>query len=400
MLVRRPFVYVPALLVLAIEALVLWPLPYHIGDWFQFWYVGHITAQGLSPTDPNSWRDAVYSYPPYVNDFVVNALAGRTELFQTPSLFGLYPPWYVLLFLPFGLLPLEIGISLLHVTLIAAGVLGVVWYVSRFELPPAVLALALALGVAIEPFALASRTGHFAGILFVGALFVLVALERTAVLPLIVGAFILSLKPHLSLVFAAIVVVMLVRRRAWRAIAATSAVLVAIVAAFYIRYPPPIGLATQAIVVQATIDDSATTWSLAEAMLPGHGVALGVVAVLVAAGFAWWAVRSAPAALRTTVLVALSLALSLAASPYVHTYDQMLLVPALLLPLVLASRLPGPRRLAIGAATIIGAQVYPWFAYFSDVHARQAPTGAVPFIAIALVTVSVASSRSAPARTA
>jgi hypothetical protein len=69
----------------------------------------------------------------------------------------------------------------------------------------------------------------------------------------------------------------------------------------------------------------------------------------------------------------------------------------MLLPLALSASLSGPTRLAIGAATLAGVLLYPWFAYFSDVNARQAPTGAVPFIAIALVTASVLTLRAAGA---
>jgi glycosyl transferase family 87 len=385
-------VYLPAALVVAIEALVLWPLPWHIGDWFQFWYAGHILAEGKSPLDPAAWRDAVYSYPLVVDDFVTNVR--RAELFtdpETPILIPpwIYPPWTAAIFVPFGILPIRIGVVLMHITLLIAGFGALVWLVSRLRLPPQAHALALALAVGVQPFVLASRTGHFTAVLLIGVLLTLVALERRSTPALIGGALILSLKPHLFAVFALVVLAVLVRRREWRTIAITTAALAAFAGLFYWRYPPPVGGTLDAVLHRVTTDDSATTWALAAQLAGGAGPILAVILLAIATAAAWAAVRAVPERLRTVTLVASALAVSLAVSPYVHTYDHVLLLPALLLPLVLTADAPGPVRLGVGAAVIAGGLVYPWLAYFSDVQGRQWPSGGVPFAALALLALSV-----------
>ena len=197
---RRLLVFVPALVVVAVEALVLWPVPLHVGDWFQYWYAGHIVAAGASPLDTSAWRDAVYVYPDVVDDFVTNVR--RSELFtdpETPILHPpwIYPPWTAVLFVPFGILPIRAGVVLLHIALLVAGFAALLWLVARLDLPPPARALALALAVGMQPFVLATRTGHFVSLLLIGALLVVVALERRTVLPLVAGALLLSLKPHL-----------------------------------------------------------------------------------------------------------------------------------------------------------------------------------------------------------
>jgi hypothetical protein len=388
---RRALVYVPALVIVALQALVLWPVPLHIGDWFQYWYAGHVMANGLSPLESSAWRDAVYAYPLVIDDFATNVR--RAELFtdpETPILYPpwIYPPWTAALFVPFGMLPIRVGVVLLHIVLLVVGLAGLGWLVSRLQLPAPARALALAFAVGFQPFVLATRTGHFSAILLIGAVLVLVALQRRSGLPLAVGAVLVSLKPHIFVLFALVVLVALVRARAWRAIAVAGGALVALAVGFYLRYPPPVGQTMGGILSRITTDDSATTWALAEQLAPGNAAVVGTIALLALAALAWIAIRNAPARQRTIVLVAVTLGLSIAVSPYVHTYDHLLLLPALLLPFAITAPLPGPHRLALGAATLAGGLLYPWFAYFSDVQARQAPSGAVPFIAVGLVCAS------------
>jgi hypothetical protein len=388
---RGALVYLPAAIVLAIEALALWPIPLHLGDWLQYWYVGRIVASGGNPLDAAAWRDIVYAYPTVVSDFVVNwypgAFATTPETPLAPQ--WLYPPWTAVMFMPFGAFSLETGVVLLHVALIAGGLAAIGWLVLRLQLPPRTRALALAFAVGVQPFVLATRTGHFTTLLLFGVVLTLIALERRSTAALIAGALIVSLKPHLFVAFALVVLAVLVRRREWRAIATTSVTLVLFAAVFYLRYPSPVGGAFGAAVDRILTDDAATTWALAAQLAPQASLMAGVALLLVAAIAAWVAVRAAPERLRFFVLVAAALALSLAVSPYVHTYDHVLLLPALLGSLALVAGERGPVRLGVGAAAIAGGLAYPWLAYFSDVQGRQWPSGGVPFAALALLTASV-----------
>lgn len=391
MVLRRALTYVPALLVAVILCLVFWPIPYHIGDWVQFWYGGRIVATGGSPFDAAAWTPVTQT-DLYWNGFILNRFAGVEHFMETPNTLGLYPPWVYWLFAPFGLMDLETGITLQHVTMILVGLVAVFWLVAKLELPDPVRALALAIGVGAQPYVLASRTGHIEAFMLLGALIVWTALERPAtrgtIALLVVGAILLALKPHLAIGFGLIVCAELVRRRWWRAIALAAAPLCVFVALFYLRYPMPLSLTGSAIRTQITIEDPPTTWALAEALAPGYGIPLGILLILVGAGVALTTIRIVPERLRVGALVALALCVSLAVSPYTHTWDQQLLAPALLMPLALASRLPGPRRLEIGIAVVFTAFLYPWFSYFNDQFGRQAPAGALPFMAIGLLFVA------------
>ena len=393
MTARRALVYLPALLVLAILVPVIWPVPVHLGDWFQFWYAGHITAAGQNPLEIATWRDAVYGYPDVIDGAVANARREIATVPETPILYPVwvYPPWTAALFIPFGVLPLVTGVVLMHAVLLAIGIAVALWLTAKLALSAPARALALAMVFVYEPWVMATRTGHFSAVLLAGALVTLVALESGGTAALIAGGFLLSLKPHVAAGFGVLVLLSLVTRRDWRRIATAGAVLVLFAIVWYLRYPPP-PITGAALLSRIDTDDVASTYALAELLVPGYGTVVGLLALAALGLASWWLARSATRD-RPLTFVACALALSVAVSPYVHTYDHLLVAPAMLLPLAITADLRGPDRLAIGAATVTGALLVPWLAYFSDVHGRQAPSGIVPFVAIGLMVAATALAR-------
>ena len=390
MTARRVLVYVPALVVLITLALVIWPVPVHVGDWFQWWYAGHITAAGENPLSIATWRDAVYGYPEIIDGAVANARREIATVPETPIQYPVwvYPPWTAALFIPFGVLPVVAGVVAMHVTFVVIGIAAVLWLAAKLALPAPVKALALAVLFAYEPWVMATRTGHFSAVLLAGALVTLVALETGSTSALVAGGFLLSLKPHVAFGFGLLVLLYLVWQRDWRRILVTGAVLVPFAIVWYLRYPPP-SITGDALLDRITTDDVASTYAL-------FGPAGGVVAVALLAVACWWVVRRATR-YRTLTFAACALCLSLAVSPYVHTYDHLLAAPAMLLPLALVADARGAIRLGVGIVVIAGALLIPWSAYFTDVGARQAPSGIVPFVAVALLVVATASGARASA---
>src|SRR5207249_651226 len=137
--VRRIAPWLGPLIVLFIELPSMWTSP-HVGDWFLFWYAGHLTAAGLSPYEPASWLPAATQYGAVAGRIAFTSLSGVDV--TRPDARWLWPPFVGLALAPFGALPLEIGVPLLHVTTIVlalASTIGLVVLVA----PPRSRALAL-----------------------------------------------------------------------------------------------------------------------------------------------------------------------------------------------------------------------------------------------------------------
>ena len=106
-----------AAFVLLIYAPLLWP-QIHVGDWFAFWYVGHLVANGGSPYDWTAWVPAAHDYGPLAHGIAVNSADGPSNAELRAGLQWLWPPIVGLALAPFGMLPLEVGIPTWHSSLL------------------------------------------------------------------------------------------------------------------------------------------------------------------------------------------------------------------------------------------------------------------------------------------
>ncbi|CAN5204513.1 hypothetical protein BH18CHL2_BH18CHL2_06580 [soil metagenome] len=374
----------------ALDAAIVLPVP-RVGDWYQFWHAGRIVASGGSPYDPSAWSLAAQEAEVVEN--VVNAVRLNCSEPASAACRWLYPPWTALVLAPFGALPAALGLPLLAVAVIAAGLGSLFLLFRRFPPPPAAPTLPLAMALAAQPLVLATRTGHLDALLLIGAMLVIPGL-RGSTLSLVAGALLLSLKPHLFIAFAVIVVAVLVWRRRWSAIAITSGTVLSLAAASFARFPlPEAWLANAAGRVSF---DVPAIWALASAWLP-EAQSVVVVALLLFATVLAGVALSGSHADRDALLVATGLGLSLVSAPYEHTYDHVLLLPAVVLMIEIAARLrPFARATWLAAATAIGV-LYPWIAYFADfVVGNQLPSALVPISTLAGLAAVTVAARTAP----
>lgn len=363
---------------------MIWPVP-HVGDWFQFWFAGHLVATGQSPYDPAAIAYAEHAYGPIANGFAANTFNGIDPVRHL----WLYPPWVNVALAPFGALPLEIGITLLHVLFVVVAIAAIV-LTMRLARPASawVTALVLAVGAAAMPFVLATRTGHYTAVVLCGVLLLADGWRRDSAWRVALGAVLVALKPHLFLVLALAALVALIARRRWRVLGVTAGALLVLVVVGEIISPIPLETFTSNVGTKATLD-VATIWVLASLVAPAFAFALGLVIAAGAAALAWRAVTRADAALRPTMFIAATAALSLAVAPYAQTYDQLALLPATALAMVGAEGQPPLRRAAVLGGGVIAMVALAWVTYFASfLLGTQAWGALVPLATLVVLAVS------------
>lgn len=336
--------YMPVAVLLS----VLWPVARPIegvGDAFQFWLAGHLVATGGSAYDRVAWGEAGARYGPVAANVAavcVDASAASCDF--------VYPPAMTWLLAPFGSAPPALGLPLIQTFAIVVGIAGVALAIRVFGPAGAgARALVLATVVASHAFVYDVHVSHFLGLTLLGVAGAAIALRDGRTWPLAISALVLSLTPHLVVALAPAVLVMLVARRRWRAIATTSAALFAVVAVGAVLDPQ----AYPALLARAGGKLAfawATPWALATMLLPA-APAVAFSALLVPAALAGGViVRTAPSRRREVAAIAVAAALSLAVTPYAQPYDMLLLVPTLATTAERAMPLPKAPRVAILAA--------------------------------------------------
>ncbi len=372
---RRRLHLVALVLVLLAELPLLIPPPFGLTDHLLFWYAGHLAVTGGSPYDMAAWTEAQRTY----------ASGHLIQFIERGDPVWVYPAWSVLLFVPFGLLPYPAGSWALYFAYVAVGLFAAVLFIrslpSRWQ-PGAELAIVLV--AMFQPIVIANRYGQFGSFLLLGAVLAFIGLRSQRLLPFVVGAFILFVKPQLFLVFAPIALILLIRARAWRMITVTATTLVAIAVLTTIRFPESLAFFRRGASDRADVFTMySTTWGLAHYFAPALWVpvAIGLVALAVIVTVA--AIRHLPQDLRLAGIVAGAVLLSLVVTPVAFHYDQVVLV----IPIVLAVAV-GRRPYQIAATWAIGA-VIPWFVFFIELGIggpnSQSLSGLVPLLVAPLL---------------
>jgi hypothetical protein len=339
------------------------------GDTFQFWYAGRLVASGRSPYDQRAWHDASADYGPIAANVAKNC-ANEDD----PFCVWAYPPPTAWLFAPFGALPPGVGLPLLNAFVVVSALAGIAVSVVVFgPADPLARAALLTLIVLSHPFAIDVRAGHFVGVLLIGVSLVAHGIRRAASLPIVAGALLLVLKPHVVLAVGLSTIVLLVRDRAWRALGAAAAAIAVVVALSLAISPEAIGAIVGRSGSKAGIA-WATTWALP---LPLAAALLALAAA--ASVLALRALRSPAAA------IAIAAAFSLAIAPYAQPYDALLVVPALALLWAIAP----DRRGVIGVATGVFA-FGTWVAVFAGQLSTpfESAYAVVPAAELALLAVA------------
>lgn len=385
--------YVPFLVLLVLLAPIFWPQD-GIGDAFRFWYAGHIAATGGSPYDPNAWASAPATY----GTLGANITSACTPSAFAPECLWPYPPLTTVLLAPFGLLDVRDGLNAFAafvVSLTAASVVLVGnWMRAR---APGTRALALCAGVASHPFIYDIHAGHFEAVGVIGIVLLAVGLTTRRVAPVVAGALLLSLKPHLYVGLAIVVLLLLLARRDWRTLGSTAAALATIHGLTLLLYPEALGAMLRSA---GQVKDLgwATTWAFASELGPSPLV--GVVIVYAAAAVAFIvAIRFAPRERTDQVIVAGGAAIALMISPYLHPYDLLVLFPAVAVALALDEMARGIAAVVLLAATAAAFTVGTWVAILETPLVTYLP-GAIPLVVLGSLAVAACAARGSSASAA
>ena len=296
-------------------------------DFFQFWYAGRLIVTGRSPYDPDSWADAL-SYGDIVGSVGQNCIAP-----ESPACLWVYPPWTAWFLAPFGAFDPSIGVTLEQIAFLAALALGVASTVRQARLRSRVVqGVALAAFAISAPFVRDAVTGHFEGVLLAGVVLLMIGLTQERSLPIIFGCLLIAMKPHLMVVLACFVLIALIRKRAFRLVAALVALLGTLVVAGIAADPLALPALTARSATKVELVGS-TTWAFA-AEAGGRFAPLLLIGLVAASAAAVLvAVRGSSPERRYAVLVASGAAGSLVLAPYAQSYDHVLLFPAIALAL-------------------------------------------------------------------
>ena len=320
-----------------------------LGDHFLFWFAGHLVLIGASPYDLSSWQ-LMATYGPTPEGAAVNVLYGFSDS-QLENLWP-HPPWTALALVPFGALPLTVGVLAWHAVLVIAGLVALVAGAYSVGLRRG-LALAVALpAVALSnPFVTAMRTGHFDVLVLLGVVLLTIGLVRTRPPLVVAGALMAVLKPHVILLVFPMAAWTLVRARAWATIVATIAPLGTMAAVSFALVPSYLPRLIARVDARSP-NGLATTWELGRQLAPSQPLAVAVLLILMTLVSAIVVDRATPVEHRTAVRMALAMALSLVVSPYANAYDGVLLAP---LVFVAFGFLEGrPIALAIAGIAVVG----------------------------------------------
>jgi hypothetical protein len=369
-------------LLIALELPFVWTIP-HVGEWFVFWYAGHLVATGQSPYEPASWLAATRDYGALPHGITVNTFDGwdlsRVQLDGR----WLWPPLAGILLAPFGALPLDVGIPLMHVVWIAAG-LASAFALVRILVPPPLRPLALAVVVVSPPLVQVMRASSVTLAILPSVVVVFAALRRKSGAWLGVAVSGLSIRIQLFAILAAALLVQLAVRRLWRVTLIAVAVWALVAIAALALSPVPLDPSLLEAARRFTEHDNVSTWRLAWAIDPDLVAPIALTLIGATALLVAIAIRNAGTA-RDEVLVAASLAFAVGVQPYAHMYDQLALVPAWLIALRSSALWPARARALLVAAIIVVALGYGWAGYLVGAAGMRAAGALGPLFALALL---------------
>lgn len=368
----------------AILAPVWWPVAFAFGDHLVFWSAGHTVASGGTPYGLESWIALARSYP---SPHLEHLTSSGHEIW-------VYPPWTAFLFVPFGLLPLDAGLWVLHASYVAASIAACAILIGLAEWrSPGARTLVALLAITFQPLVIAARWGQFTSWTLLGVVLSIAALRAMNAPRLITGAILAITKPQYAALPAVSVAAVLARRGGWRVLFAAVAALAALAVVTTALQPRALEAVTAGAGQRlGAFDRFPTSWGFAHFVAAERwpfAIAgmLGVAAVACAVAV-WAADRDR----REEVLVCASLALGVAMTPYALTYEHALLVPALVSAGQAADRASTRARTAIFAALVVlsGAA---WTVF---VFTTGAPLGFVPVAVITLLGTAHLARKVAP----
>lgn len=380
---RGPFAYLAGLTI-GLAALAIGGVPAmlttHDTDLAYIWAGPRTVLDGGDPYDPVSWRES--------------AARLGTPQHSSPVVYS-YPPVVAMVLLPMAALPLEVVTVLwIYGSLAAAALtLGLLLRETLPQIPPAHGSAGLAL-LASQPAAQALFNGQWAFWLVAVVCGVVLLLRGRRAVPAGVLAAALLVKPQLFMLFLPALLLHAFVTGRWRAPVAVAAVAGSLTGVSAVIRPDAWTAWAGAIGVVAQQSRIANAMTAAGDLLgpPGRVLVLGAIGVAMLATLA----RFGPA---SGVWVGCALALSLAAAPYARSYDQPLLVVALVVAAGGIADQGRPRAaLALVVLGSIAAVALSWVLRIlvAGPARSEAVLGFVPVVVAALI-IGLAWRRGAPA---
>lgn len=314
------------------------------------WQGARLVASGADPYDEAVWRVATGGlHPDPAGGLIVSSCPGR---------YG-YPLWTALVMFPFGVLPLPaaaiawMGVSLLSVAIGSAALWRAVGGARNG------LALFVTLVVTAQPLWLLIIYGQITGVMLgLVGLFALF-LSRMRDVPAGIAFAFLVLKPQIAGAFGPVVFLRSFRDRPIFALASLvtfgALAVVSLVASpgWPLEWLGELG--GRRLRVAGLLP---TAWGLSADLFGTQLLApLFIVALLVGVALI---VRRVPGHLGFAAVV---LPISLFASPYAWSYDQLVLIFPWALCIAAASRATGPTRAGLLIATALVGAILPWCLY-------------------------------------
>lgn len=313
-------------------------------DFHCFYVSGRIVASGGDPYDAAQFVPAVAEVGPTLDR--ANERCGVRLS---------YPPWTALMLAPFGALSLPAASSLWVALSVFAMVLGIGWtwqLVGRERISWLLVAV---LTLFTEPFLLNLAEGQFDMFSF--------ALTAAAMLGLRsdrtsggVATAALSVKPQVSIGFAAVALVLAVFQRRWRFVGVAAASGLALVVSTQLVRPGWIAeFVSGTVELTGAIPNRATIWNLVAPYGPWT-LAAGMVVLLV--GAVVLLVRSRP--FDEVGVMSVGTALSLVVAPYAWSQAYIVLAIPWSLTFAYATRADPLRRRVLTYGTLIVAGPLLW----------------------------------------
>lgn len=371
-----------ALLVVAIAFVLAFvaasrALWYESTDFFCMWQGARLVASGADPYDESVWRDATGGLHPNP--------AGEPTLSSCPGRYG-YPLWTALAMLPFGVMPLPVAaVAWMGVSFLAVAIGSVASWRAAGG-PRSGLALFVTVVVTAQPLWLLVIYGQITGVMLglVGLLGLF--LSRMRDVPGGIALGLLVLKPQIAGVFGPVVFLRSFRGRPRLALASLLTLAALAVASFVVSPGWPLEwlgeLGGRRLRVAGLLP---TAWGLSADLFGTQAVAPLLIAAVVL-GVAL-IVRRVPGYLASAAIV---LPISLFASPYAWSYDQLVLVFPWAVCVAGASRATGSARPALLIATALVGAILPWSLYgIAFARGQETLNAAIPVLTALLVATVI-----------
>ena len=312
-------------------------------DFHCFWVTGRIVVSGGDPYDTNQYVPAILTIPP-----------SREKALERCGQRLAYPPWTGMALAPLGALSLPAAATLWASLMVVATVVGIYWtwqIVGKRRISWPLVAI---LVVGTMPFTRSLYEGQFSTFTFAFTAGAALSMRSERGTAGGIATALLSVKPHTTIGFAAVVLVLAILRRRRRFVVAAGAAGFGLAGVSQLLRPDWIvEFAGGTAELSTSIADRSTIWNLAGS-LP---LAVVLIALLLAAVGVLIRGRSADDA----DLLGLAVSFGLVVAPYAWTHDYVVLAIPWCMTIARARQLRPLLRRTLTCATVAVAVLLLWW---------------------------------------